>query len=620
MEVVYANCFGAPERDVLITDELGVARAASGGVATVLADERYDPDVAQEVNKQLVEVAFSWTSLDDGPDPTLRDGVAAADLAANEVLLSLLQPAARGVFDARATLESPSGVTVALPRTSDSRFDRVERVIGEGFAAAAGLPVDWATVADPRNDALVAKYALTRNPAFRPHESVRAHALATATAGGVNVLSRMRGRGPVRALVVGYRPTSAFARVYRARGGGPLGLVRLRFGSQDLATMIRAGDRALAPLGGPGVERRDAGVERALSAYVERHRDDLRARFTIADVDLWQIVGERLIEMTLDYAEWMRPRIGRVRRALLAGRVGAVLVPFEGPPEARLVLRVAQALGIPTLMINDGWRGDDHLLDGMAADRALAWSSSIARNYFGRRRHGHPTIVTGNPRSDEARRRSPGAPPGDRLRYLLVGSFTFLPSDLNCRRSDSERFLEQVLEGIAASRRARGAHVAVKLHPADRPDGYQAVLERFAQLDIEVRNEGDVLDLFGEVDAYITTYSTSLLEAAAFGLPVVYYRVNRQRLHAPFSSDDDFMVARTASSSQELAALLDDADRLVLPHGDSLASWVERHLGPTDGRCTERVAAALIADASPAAQSPGRKRFGASPNSATAAS
>src|ERR1700757_2614578 len=170
MELVYANCFGAPERDVLITDELGVARAASAGVATVLADERYDPDLAQSVNARLAELAYSWTRLGGGPDPSLCDGVAAADLAGNEALSSLLLPAARGVLDARAALQAPSAVTVALPQTSDPRFDGVERVIGEGFAAASGLQVDFVPVADPRNEALVAKYALTRNPGFTPRD------------------------------------------------------------------------------------------------------------------------------------------------------------------------------------------------------------------------------------------------------------------------------------------------------------------------------------------------------------------------------------------------------------------------------------------------------------------
>ena len=106
-----------------------------------------------------------------------------------------------------------------------------------------------------------------------------------------------------------------------------------------------------------------------------------------------------------------------------------------------------------------------------------------------------------------------------------------------------------------------------------------------------------MLELFGKADAYVTTYSTSLLEAAAVGLPVAYYRVNRQRLNVPFSDDDKTMAARTASSPQGLAALLDDAVRLALPDDEAVASWVREHLGPTDGRCSERVAAALLADA-----------------------
>jgi len=258
-------------------------------------------------------------------------------------------------------------------------------------------------------------------------------------------------------------------------------------------------------------------------------------------------------------------------------------------------------------VINDGWKGDEHQQDGIAADRALAWSESIARNYYGSRRQGPTTRVTGNPRSDETHRRPRPAPtPGGSLRRLLVGSLTFSPSDLNCRRSDPERFLGEVLEGIAASRRARGAHVLIKLHPADRLESYTSVLGRFAGLELETTRTGDVLDLFSAADAYVTTYSTSLLEAAAVGLPVVYYRVNEQRLHPPFSNDQ-LMAARTASSPQELAALLDDAGRLELPGGETVTSWLQEHLGPADGRCSERVAEALIADARLTGPAPGSR-------------
>ncbi len=597
MEVVYANCFGAPAGELLITDEAAVADAAPPATRVVLADARYDPELAQAANEQLAEMAYRWTRL-DGADPTLREGVSAADLAGSEALLTILLPAARGVLDARAALEPVAAVTVAVPSTSHARFDRVERVTAEGFASAAGGSVRWSRASDPRNDVLVAKYAHTRNPDFRPRDPAPAHLVEVLSAAGVNLLNRVRGRGPVRALVLSYHPTSAFARVYRANGGGPLGLVRLGFGRRELATMIGAGDRALATLRGPEAAPRDAGMQRALATYIETHREELGRRFTVAGIDLWPVVGERLVALALDYASWAQPRLRKVRRALEAGRVGVVLLPFDGPPEARLVLRAAQALGIPTAVINDGWKGDQHQQDGMAADRALAWSESIARNYYARRRHGRATLVTGNPRSDEARRRpSRRAPsPGEPLRRVLVGTLTFSPSDLNCRRSDPERFLQEVLEGIAASRRARGGHVLIKLHPADRLEGYKSVLGRFGGLDLETRSVGDVVDLFSTANVYVTTYSTSLLEAAARGLPVAYYRVNQQRLQPPFS-DDPVMAARTASSPQDLAALLDDAGRLALPDGEIVASWLEEHLGPADGRCSERVAEALIADA-----------------------
>jgi hypothetical protein len=222
LEVVYANCFGGPDGEVLITDEAGVAQAASPGTRVVLADSHYDPETAQAANRQLAEFAYAWAQL-DGADPTLRDGVSAADLAGSEALLTVLLPAARGVLDARAALEPGAGVTVAVPQTSDGRFDRIERVIAEGFAAAAEQPVRWRTVADPRNDALVAKFAATRNPDFWLREPPAARALTVLSASAVNLLSRARGRGPVRALVLSYHPTAAFARVYRANGGGPLG-------------------------------------------------------------------------------------------------------------------------------------------------------------------------------------------------------------------------------------------------------------------------------------------------------------------------------------------------------------------------------------------------------------
>src|SRR5207302_7096303 len=99
------------------------------------------------------------------------------------------------------------------------------------------------------------------------------------------------------------------------------------------------------------------------------------------------------------------------------------------------------------------------------------------------------------------------------------------------------------------------------------------VLAAHADLSVELLTSGDVVEAFAGADVYVTTHSTSLLEAAALGLPVIYYRVNAQRLHPPFDNDP-FMRRRTAASPAELAALLDSmADAATADDPESLLAW-----------------------------------------------
>jgi hypothetical protein len=162
--------------------------------------------------------------------------------------------------------------------------------------------------------------------------------------------------------------------------------------------------------------------------------------------------------------------------------------------------------------------------------------------------------------------------------------------DINCGRSDAERFLEEVLQGIAAARLHVSARVLVKLHPADAPSHYRSCLARHAGLGIELHSGGDVVDLFDECDVYVSTYSTSLIEAAATGLPVVYYRVNQQRLGPPFAADE-YLSGRCVASPEQLAQLLADRYALTRP---APRGWAQRYLGPTDG-AVDRVLAAIEA-------------------------
>jgi hypothetical protein len=97
-----------------------------------------------------------------------------------------------------------------------------------------------------------------------------------------------------------------------------------------------------------------------------------------------------------------------------------------------------------------------------------------------------------------------------------------------------------------------------------------------------------MLDRF---DVHLTTYSTSLIEAVALGIPVIYYRVNPQHLHPPFGGDA-VLAQRTASSPDDVARLLTDPVA-TFATAEARAAWIERYLGPSDGRSVDRILSAI---------------------------
>jgi hypothetical protein len=578
VQATYANCFVPPAelRGRLLTDEISVAAAAPAEAKSLILDERIDPDRAQAVNVELWDRAYSWFR-DGEHDPTLVDGISAGDIAGAEAALTILLPAARGVLEAQALREADNveELTLAVATGGPGHYEQVERIQAEAFAAALGATrtpaVRRVVSRDPRNAALFAKFQRTRDPDWTAHES-RLRVLARdLVVGATNVGSMLRDR-PNALGVLEYNPTRAFARAYASDQRRALRLVRFDPEPGDLRNVFRAGDRAVI------LSVRTIGPRHAVTAPIDVSKGD---SCVIGGVALAPVIGPHLEALVDRYASLISALAPRLREELTRSDVKALFVPFDTPPLARLLVRAAQTLGIASVHLNDGFKADDFQQEGMAADLALAWSESIRANYYRPRRRNAP--VTGNPKADVKPRQLSRSTFRTRL---VVGSFTFSPIDLNCRRSDPETFLAHVFEGIGMSSITR-PRLTLKLHPADEIAHYAVILSRFAELEPVIVSNGDVVSLFDDADVYVTTYSTSLLEAVAVGLPVIYYRVNPQRLHPPFEGDH-FLQKRTATSPAELAALLDEPPPEFETPQERLR-WCERYVGPLDGRSVERV-------------------------------
>src|SRR5207253_2097917 len=84
-------------------------------------------------------------------------------------------------------------------------------------------------------------------------------------------------------------------------------------------------------------------------------------------LDLWPIVGDTLLSIAGRHAAYLEHAVPSYRRQMQRWDTRAVLVPFDTPPEARTLVRVAQTLGIPTFVLSDGFKADDFTVEGAAA-------------------------------------------------------------------------------------------------------------------------------------------------------------------------------------------------------------------------------------------------------------
>ena len=570
MRLTYCQCVPAAQEvgDCLASSEPIVLDACAPLTRIVVADPRLDPRECEELNRCLTDLAFDWASV-DGDDPTVVNGISIADLAGTEALQGVLLPAARGVLGMQSALAQIEGsiseLRTVVAGDPGSRYRRAETVEADSASTASSqsalgreIPLRRSTSADSRNELLVAKYRRSRDTEYLPARHVwwrvRASLLAVGFSAG------LRRRRPTLA-VLQYHPTAAFARQYLSFDKARHRLLRLYFGRDDLGAMLCRGDMGVTVTRSRSSDAVSS-IEQALTRFFADSRAALSQRFTISGVDVSPVVLPYLRDLVLQYASLAGTEAPRLRRTLRRSRTQAVLVPFETSTVARLLIRAAEQEAIPVVSISDGFRGDDHTRDSTLASVACAVSESSAQLYVRPRMARKPVFVTGDPRTDQPARelRSSRRWPPKRI---LVGSYVFDPGDVNCNRADPERFLDAVLDGIAAGV-ASDWGLMVNLHPADSGTNYDDIVAKYSDLAVEVRATGDVVDMFADADVYITTHSTSLLQAAASRLPIVYYRVNDQVLHPPFS--DDPVIARcTAATRSELADIMTAASPPAIP-------------------------------------------------------
>jgi hypothetical protein len=351
----------------------------------------------------------------------------------------------------------------------------------------------------------------------------------------------------------------------RTNGARPAasGVVLPGLGARDaLRAALRGGW-----LGHPGAIARRRAEARAARVIAAARQELAKGDDFDEQLDRWAlgVLGDRAAS-TLAASQ-------HTRRALGGGAVRSLLVPFDGTPDAALLVDEARRARIPSVLVQHGFDARMGAPDKARADVVALWSdedrSGVPAEARGR------IVVTGNPGAEHLIGRDRRAPRRDRTLVLVD-----YPSRMSALISErvGQRHVAVALEGLARAR--PGTTAIVRPHPSEQHAG--AYLRAPAGLRVELDMDTQIEAALGQVDLCIGAMSTATLQAAALGVPVVYLEVAGHRRPWPL----DGSVLPTARDAEGLAQAV--SDTVADPEVAGQASLIEAlgvHQGATAAVC-----------------------------------
>ena len=155
------------------------------------------------------------------------------------------------------------------------------------------------------------------------------------------------------------------------------------------------------------------------------------------------------------------------------------------------------------------------------------------------------------------------------------------------------------LRGVAEACQSLGARLALRTHPAETSLGMYDELTRDFPGTVQVWGVGErtLGEALGEAAVLVTRDSTVVYEAALAGKPALTVALPPYRPRFPLAEHGG---ALSVSVYEDIEPTLRDA-LTNGPRSQELAArrpaFLDYHLGPQDGRATERTLAALLAAA-----------------------
>lgn len=255
--------------------------------------------------------------------------------------------------------------------------------------------------------------------------------------------------------------------------------------------------------------------------------------------------------------------------------------------ENRMIVRIFQKHNIENMALMNGWFGTKHMLENKTVNKVICFGDSYISNYFKDKKN---IKIMGSFIFDTACKKRNLIKPQYPIRKILLSTFTFSPADINCRYSDSEKYLNDILAVIKkyANKNNYRMQIAIRPHPSDSPDFYRWYLERLGFSEIEIKATGSFQEVVSGYDLFFASYSTTLFETAVMGIPVIFYHPCNQILYPPFDGTSKELPAAFTSKDLEgvFNKIMDDKD---YAYKFTDVEVLRPYVGEIDGNSTSRI-------------------------------
>lgn len=240
---------------------------------------------------------------------------------------------------------------------------------------------------------------------------------------------------------------------------------------------------------------------------------------------------------------------------------------------------------IPSYLIINGLLGGKFCDEAKYGTFINSYSESIKKYYFD---DASNVVCLGDPRMDDYVTKTKLEPINRDVPTVSIGTSGFNNIDLISYVAIEFDFMFDILEAFQEIQDEGGVfNLIIKVRPNGVLEQYTAfVKEYFPKLNAQIVRDVPISEVLVKTDLYISIYSQTLFEASCLGIPVIYYKKDKEILDPPFDMKSELVtVDNVANLKQAFFDFQKGHDRY---NAFLEKSVMEKYVGPLDGKNLER--------------------------------